>query len=54
MKLLKKSENKKIKEAKTKLNESDICLLYKEGNRKLAGNYRPIALRHVILNVIDR
>ena len=37
-----------------KLNESKVILLHKEGNKSLPGNYRPITLRHMILNILDR
>ena len=36
------------------LNESKVILLYKDGNRSIASNYRPISLRHMILNILDR
>ena len=41
-------ENAKI------LNESKVVLLYKEGDKRNPGNYRPITLRHFILNILDR
>ena len=36
------------------LNESKVILLYKDGDKASPGNYRPITLRHMILNILDR
>ena len=36
------------------LNESKVVLLFKDGDKALPGNYRPITLRHMILNILDR
>ena len=36
------------------LNESKVILLHKDGDKSIANNYRPISLRHMILNILDR
>ena len=36
------------------LNESKVTLLYKGGYKASPDNYRPITLRHMILNILDR
>ena len=38
----------------TVLNQSETILLYKNGDRNAPQNYRPISLRHLILNIMDR
>ena len=36
------------------LNESKVILLFKNGDKRMPSNYRPISLRHMILNILDR
>ena len=31
-----------------------MILLHKDGDKSIASNYRPISLRHMILNILDR
>ena len=38
----------------TVLNKSEVILLHKSGDKKMPQNYRPISLRHIVLNVMDR
>ena len=33
---------------------SNICLLHKKGDKAEPKNYRPIALRHFIMNILDK
>ena len=46
--------NERQRENARILNESNVVLLFKEGDRKEPGNYRPISLRHIILNILDK
>ena len=36
------------------ITESNICLLHKKGDKLNPKNYRPIALRHFLMNVLDK
>lgn len=36
------------------LNESKVVMLPKKGEKLDPGNYRPISLRHMLVNILDR